>query len=200
MTTANGMARISNGLDVRQILLAGTQYQWNQFSLLKFLRGQTELCRVLVRATNFPYLRRYPMLVLKNPVAEKEGVAGYEIALNYNGVGVRPDAARGVGNQKPARIQLLSVNETEAKGQSLPPPRGPAPWALGTGERRVAGSGVVDLLAVPTDIKSLTRDELEAQFKSWQRTGLSRHPIARMALFPPRHQLGRHDQFTQGVA
>jgi hypothetical protein len=53
------------------------------FSLLDFIRSQTELCRVLVRATKFPYLKRYPMLVLPNPkVAKKSGVAGYEIALN----------------------------------------------------------------------------------------------------------------------
>ena len=68
---------------------------------------------MLVRATNFPYLRRYPMLILKNPVAEKEGVAGYEIALNYNGVAfaLMPRAASEI--KSPARIQLLSVNETE---------------------------------------------------------------------------------------
>ena len=82
---------------------------------MNFLRGQTELCRVLVRATNFPYLKRYPMLVLKNPVAEKEGVAGYEIALNYNGVAfaLMPRAASEI--KSPARIQLLSVNEAEEK-------------------------------------------------------------------------------------
>ena len=103
-----------NGLDVRQILLQ--EHNTNgTFSLLKFLRGQTELCRVLVRATSFPCLRRYPMLVLKNPVAEKEGVAGYEIALNYNGVAfaLMPRAASEI--KSPARIQLLSVNETEQK-------------------------------------------------------------------------------------
>ena len=74
-----------NGLDVREILLA-EHNPVTKFSLLNFIRGQTELCRVLVRATNFPYLKRYPMLVLPNPIAQKEGVAGYEIALNYNGV------------------------------------------------------------------------------------------------------------------
>jgi hypothetical protein len=74
-----------NGLDPREILLA-EHAQGTNFSLLNFIRGQTELCRVLVRATNFPYLKRYPMLILKNPKAEKEGVAGYEIVLNYNGV------------------------------------------------------------------------------------------------------------------
>ena len=103
-----------NGLDVRQILLQ--EHNTNgTFSLLKFLQSQTELCRVLVRATNFPYLRRYPMLVLKNPVAEKEGVAGYEIALNYNGVAfaLMPRAASEI--KSPARIQLLSVNEAEER-------------------------------------------------------------------------------------
>ena len=74
-----------NGLDPREILLQ-EHAQAEKFSLLNFIRSQTELCRVLVRATNFPYLKRYSMLVLRNPTAEKEGVAGYEITLNYNGV------------------------------------------------------------------------------------------------------------------
>jgi murein DD-endopeptidase MepM/ murein hydrolase activator NlpD len=99
-----------NGLDVREILLGE---QKTNFSLLNFLQSQTELCRVLVRATNFPYLRRYPMLVLRNPVAEKEGVAGYEIALNYNGVAfaLMPRAESEIKSR--AKFQLLSVNEPE---------------------------------------------------------------------------------------
>ncbi|MGH7978943.1 MAG: M23 family metallopeptidase, partial [Limisphaerales bacterium] len=99
-----------NGLDPRQILL---QEKTGKFDLLNFLRGQTALIRVLVRATNFPYLKRYPMLVLKNPVAEREGVAGYEIALNYNGVAfaLMPRAASEIRSR--ARFQLLSVNEPE---------------------------------------------------------------------------------------
>jgi len=99
-----------NGLDAREILLG--EHKGN-FSLLNFLRSQTELCRVFVRATGFPYLKRYPQLILKNPVAEKEGVAGYEVALNYNGVAfaLMPRAAseiKGTG-----KFQLLSVNEAE---------------------------------------------------------------------------------------
>jgi murein DD-endopeptidase MepM/ murein hydrolase activator NlpD len=98
-----------NGLDVREILLAEKN---GKFSLPDFLRGQTELCRVLVRATNFPYLKRYAALVLKNPVADKKGVAGYEIALNYNGVAfaLLPRAASEIKGD--AKFQLLSVNET----------------------------------------------------------------------------------------
>jgi murein DD-endopeptidase MepM/ murein hydrolase activator NlpD len=99
-----------NGLDPREILLAERN---GGFSLLNFLRSQTELCRVLVRSTSFPYLRRYAPLVLKNPRADQAGVAGYEVALNYNGVAfaLLPRAAseiRGTG-----RFQLVSVNEGE---------------------------------------------------------------------------------------
>jgi murein DD-endopeptidase MepM/ murein hydrolase activator NlpD len=101
-----------DGLDPRDILL-GERNPARPFSLLNFLRSQTELCRVFVRATNFPYLKRYAPLVLKNPRADKEGIAGYEIALNYNAVpfALMPRAAseiKGAG-----KFQLLSVNEAE---------------------------------------------------------------------------------------
>ncbi len=101
-----------DGLDPREILLA-EHNPVKPFSLLNFLRGQTELCRVLVRATNFPYLKRYAALVLKNPRADREGVAGYEIALNYNGVAfaLMPRAASEIKGA--AKVQLISVNEAE---------------------------------------------------------------------------------------
>jgi len=103
-----------NGLDPREIFL--TEHNpVTKFSLLNYIRSQTELCRVLVRATNFPYLKRYPMLVLKNPVAEREGVAGYEIALNFNGVAfaLMPRAESEIKVR--AKFQLLSVNEAGEK-------------------------------------------------------------------------------------
>ena len=100
------------GLDPRDILLA-EHNPVKPFNLLTFLRSQTELCRVLVRATNFSYLKRYAPLVLKNPKADKEGVAGYEIVLNYNGVpfALLPRAASEIKGT--SKIQLLSVNEAE---------------------------------------------------------------------------------------
>jgi len=96
------------GLDPREILL---DEQKGNFNLANFLHSQTELCRVLVRATNFPFLKRYPMLVLPNPVAQKQGVAGYEIALNFNGVpfALMPRAESEIKSR--AKFQLLSVNE-----------------------------------------------------------------------------------------
>jgi hypothetical protein len=103
-----------NGVDPREILLA-EHNPVHPFSLLNFLRSQTEMCRVLVRATNFPYLKRYAQLVLRNPVAEKEGVAGYEVVLNFNGVAfaLMPRAASEIKSQ--AKIQLVSVNAPEAE-------------------------------------------------------------------------------------
>lgn len=101
-----------DGLDPLEIFLA-ERHPTKPFNLATYLRSQTELCRVLVRATSFSYLKRYPALVLKNPVAEKEGVAGYEISLNYNGVAfaLMPRAASEIKGA--AKVQLLSVNAAE---------------------------------------------------------------------------------------
>lgn len=101
-----------DGLDPRDVLLA-EHNPVKPFNLLAFIQSQTELCRVLVRATNFSYLKHYAPLVLKNPKADKEGVAGYEIALNYNAVpfALMPRAASEIKGA--AKIQLLSVNAAE---------------------------------------------------------------------------------------
>lgn len=100
------------GIDPRAVLLE-QQAQGSKFSLLAFLQGQTELCRVLVRKTYFPWIKRYAALIRPNPVAEKEGVAGYEIALNFNGVAFEliPRAASEIKGK--LKFQLLSVNEAE---------------------------------------------------------------------------------------
>jgi murein DD-endopeptidase MepM/ murein hydrolase activator NlpD len=103
-----------DALDARQILL-DEHAQGAKFSLLNFIRNQTALCRVVVRATNFPFLKRYPMLVLPNPKADKEGVAGYEIALNFNAIPfeLMPLAPSEIKGRE--KFQLLSVNEAEER-------------------------------------------------------------------------------------
>jgi peptidoglycan LD-endopeptidase LytH len=100
------------GIDPRAVLL-GQHEQGEKFSLLGCLQCQTELCRVLVRKTYFPWLKRYAALIRPNPQAEKEGVAGYEIALNFNGVAFEliPRAVLEIKGK--AKFQLLSVNEAE---------------------------------------------------------------------------------------
>ena len=100
------------GIDPRAVLLAEHQ-EGAKFSLLGFLQGQTELCRVFVRKAYFPWLKRYAALVRPNPRAEQEGAAGYEVALNFNGVAFEliPRATSEIKGK--ARFQLLSVNEPE---------------------------------------------------------------------------------------
>jgi murein DD-endopeptidase MepM/ murein hydrolase activator NlpD len=100
------------GLDPRLILLE-QRNQGAKFSLLGFIRRQTELCRVVVRKKDFPWAKRYAALVRRNPVAEKEGVAGYELALNFNGVVFEliPRAASELKSK--SKYQILSVNEAE---------------------------------------------------------------------------------------
>jgi len=99
-----------SALDPREILLRERD---GKFDLKTFIGSQTELCRVLVRATNFPFLKRYPMLILPNPnPAElKEGVAGYEISLNFNGVpfALMPRAESEIKSR--AKYQIVHVNE-----------------------------------------------------------------------------------------
>jgi murein DD-endopeptidase MepM/ murein hydrolase activator NlpD len=103
-----------DGIDARLVLLEEHQ-QGTNFSLVQFLRSETELCRVFVRSTNFPWLTRYRPLVMRNPVAEKEGVAGYEVAFDFNGVAIQliPRAASEVKGR--GQFVLLSVNEAEEK-------------------------------------------------------------------------------------
>jgi len=100
------------GLDPALILL-GEHTQGDKFSLVNYVRTQTELCRVLVRATAFPWLKRYAALIRPNPVAQREGVAGYELALSFNGIAFEliPRAASEIKGR--AKFQLLSVNEAE---------------------------------------------------------------------------------------
>jgi len=100
------------GVDPREILLE-QRSQGAKFSLRDWVGRQTELCRVVVRKTDFPWLKRYAMLIRPNPVAQKEGTAGYEVALNFNGVAFEliPRAASEIKGK--AKFQLISVNEDE---------------------------------------------------------------------------------------
>jgi murein DD-endopeptidase MepM/ murein hydrolase activator NlpD len=100
------------GLDPRWILLSQAAEGQN-FSILKFVRNQAELCRVLVRCSSFPWLKRYIALIRRSPSAEREGAAAYEVALDYNGVPFQL-IPRAPSEIRPGpKYQLLSVNERE---------------------------------------------------------------------------------------
>jgi len=135
------------GLDPRSLLLAQRQ-QGDKFNLLQFIRKQTELCRVLVRKTDFPWVKRYAALVRPNPAAQQEGTAGYELALNFNGVPFEliPRAASEMPGK--ARYQLLSVNEPE---QRRNPCRRLVVEKGGRWELTPHGISLLDLLAYQPD-------------------------------------------------
>jgi murein DD-endopeptidase MepM/ murein hydrolase activator NlpD len=96
-----------------QLALLASHAQGAQFNLVQLIQSQPELCRVQVRKTNFPWLKRYQALIKPNPIAEKEGVAAYEMRLNFNGLPIEliPRAASEL--KKGSKYQLLSVNEAE---------------------------------------------------------------------------------------
>lgn len=132
------------GLDPRAVLLE-QRARGERFSLVEHIRQRPELCRVFVRATNFPWLRRYPALLRPNPKAEKEGVLGYEIALAFNGLPfeLTPRAASEITLKGKGKIHLLSVNEAEKRknpcGRIVSETRGR--WSLTT-----HGTELLDLL------------------------------------------------------
>jgi murein DD-endopeptidase MepM/ murein hydrolase activator NlpD len=100
------------GIDPRLILLE-EQQRGARFSVLDFLRRQTELCRVVVRKRDFPWLKRYAALIRPNVQATKQGIAGYELALNFNGIPFEIIPRAESELKGTAKIQLLSVNEAE---------------------------------------------------------------------------------------
>jgi hypothetical protein len=128
------------GIDPKLVLQAENQ---GNFNLVNFIRTQTELCRVVVRKTDFPWLKRYAALVKENPTATKEGIAGYELALNYNGLPFEaiPRAASEIKGK--SKYQLLSVNEAEYKANPCRRliDRKSGPWKL-----TARGTKLLDLL------------------------------------------------------
>lgn len=99
------------GLDPQGILLEQRRLG-DQFNLVTWLQSQPELCRVLVRKTDFPWLRRYAALVQPAPSA-MAAVAGYELKLNFMGIPIAciPRAASEIAGKAP--VQLLAVNPAE---------------------------------------------------------------------------------------
>jgi murein DD-endopeptidase MepM/ murein hydrolase activator NlpD len=109
----NWNGRNMAGVDPRLALL-DQQRLGSRFSLVDFIRARAELCRVLVRQPHFPWIKTYGPLVKRNPIAEKEGIAGYEIALDYTGLPFQliPRAKSEIGPGP--KVQLLSVKDAEA--------------------------------------------------------------------------------------
>lgn len=83
------------------------------FDFGAFLRAQPVLARVVVRDASLVWAKRYPALVQRNPVAEREGVAGYELAMAFNGLPVRVTPRAASELKGSGRVQILDVNAAE---------------------------------------------------------------------------------------
>jgi murein DD-endopeptidase MepM/ murein hydrolase activator NlpD len=101
------------GFDPAEVLLRCHTKGGRPFSLLQHLRGLKPLYRVVVRDASFPWLKRYPRLIKRNPAAEREGVAGYEIHVDFAGLPflMIPRAESELTSK--SRIQLLDVDAEE---------------------------------------------------------------------------------------
>jgi murein DD-endopeptidase MepM/ murein hydrolase activator NlpD len=130
------------GLDPRAIFLR-QRTEGAAFSLVQFIRGQTELCRVLVLKRDFPWVRRCFPLIKRNPLAESEGVAGYELRLNFNGVPFQLTPRAPSEMKSKAVYQLLSVNEEEQRAN---PARKLVARKSGRWELTTQGAQLLDLL------------------------------------------------------
>lgn len=130
------------GLDPA-LLFKQQQKNGAKFSLLESIRSQTELCRVLVRDTKFPWVRDYTALIRRNPSADKEGIAGYEIAFDCYGVPFQltPRTASEIGSGE--KIQLLSVNDKE---QAANPCKKLVTRRSGKWQLTASGTQLVELL------------------------------------------------------
>ena len=97
-----------------------------------------------MRDPSFSWLRRHPLLIRPNPRAEREGIVGYELVLNFNGLPYEaiPRAASEVNSQ--AKFHLLSVNAAEQ--QKNPARRLVSKDRRGQWQLASAGQRLLDLL------------------------------------------------------
>lgn len=86
------------------------------FHFAEFVRTRPIMARVTVRDTQIPWVRRYPQLLVANPMAVREGIAGYELDLTFNGLPARvvPRAASEL--KAGGRVRLLDVDQAEWQG------------------------------------------------------------------------------------
>ncbi len=118
------------GFDPRLVLLAERD-QGPKFSLLQFLQQRTELCRVQIRKADFPWVRRYPMLI-KRPASPPGPIAGYDVAIDFNGLPFELVPRTASELKGTAHYELLLVNdaeETKNPGRHLVRRRGSG-WEL----------------------------------------------------------------------
>ena len=92
-------------------ILLGAAREGANFSLVKHLQSRREYCRVVVRDTNFAFLRNNPGLVKPNPAANP--IAAYDIALDFNGAPIELVPRSGAELKSMSRVRLYGINDAE---------------------------------------------------------------------------------------
>lgn len=100
------------GIDPRRLFLE-QQAHGKAFSLRRFVQSRTELCRVLVRDTQFPWMRRYGSLAVANPRLGTQPVGGYELVLDFNGLPFQLIPRPASDLRFSGKYSLVSVNAAE---------------------------------------------------------------------------------------
>jgi hypothetical protein len=125
-----------------KLVFESERTQGPKFNLAHFIQGRTELFRVAVRKTDFPWLRRYRALIIERNI-DKKSIAGYEIAFDFNGLPFQLIPHTAAEMKSGPKYQLLAVNASEyAKNpcRKLVRQRG-SRWELTT-----KGTSLLDLL------------------------------------------------------
>ena len=89
------------------------QLQGPRFSLRRLIAARTELFRVLVHDTRFPWTTRYAALIIPNPRMGNQSAAGYEIVMDFNGLPIQLIPRPAADFNGAAKYSLLSVNAAE---------------------------------------------------------------------------------------
>ena len=134
------------GMDARLILLAERD-EGPKFSLLSWVRGRTELCRVQVRKTDCSWLRRYPMLVKPNPSAaeaRRRATKSLWTTMDCPSDGF----ADGVRDERIGPIRIGFRERRRGGAQPLPTAGGPTWFRVGTGGARAVPVGIVDRIRI----------------------------------------------------
>lgn len=99
------------GMDPKLILEAEVAHG-AKFDLVHWIQTRTELFRVMVHKTDFPFLRHYQALVVERNI-DKKNIAGYEIAFDYNGLPFQLIPHTATEMKSGSKYQLLNVNAAE---------------------------------------------------------------------------------------
>jgi hypothetical protein len=124
------------------LIFEAERAQGAKFNLAQWIQSRPELFRVLIRKTDFAWARRYRGLVVDRNI-DKKNIAGYEIAIDYNGLPFQLIPHTAAEIKSGPKYQLLAVSASEyAKNpcRKLVRERG-SKWELTT-----KGSSLLDLL------------------------------------------------------